>query len=87
MVGSVIHAIGALEFEDSLRIGVLPGGCWYILLTALSLESILISSWGAGWSWVYLPHGPLSDQDPTCLIPNISAINVKLLHGINIKLA
>ena len=25
----VIKAIARLEFEDALRTGVLPGGCWY----------------------------------------------------------
>ena len=25
----VIEAIARLEFEDGLRTGVLPGGCWY----------------------------------------------------------
>ena len=28
VVDPVIEAIARLEFEDGLRIGVLPGGCW-----------------------------------------------------------
>ena len=28
VAGSVIQATGTLEFEDGLRTGVLPGGCW-----------------------------------------------------------
>ena len=29
VAGPVIEAIARLEFEDGLRTGVLPGGCWY----------------------------------------------------------
>ena len=29
VAGSVIQATGKVEFEDGLRTGVLPGGCWY----------------------------------------------------------
>ena len=29
IVDPVIEAIARLEFEDGLRMGVLPGGCWY----------------------------------------------------------
>ena len=28
VAGSVIQATGTVEFEDGLRTGVLPGGCW-----------------------------------------------------------
>ena len=28
VVGSVIQATEAVEFEDFLKTGVLPGGCW-----------------------------------------------------------
>ena len=28
-VGTVIEAIVRLEFEDGLKKGVLPGGCWF----------------------------------------------------------
>ena len=28
VVGSVIQATGTVEFEDGLRMGVFPGGCW-----------------------------------------------------------
>ena len=28
VAGSVIQATGMVEFEDGLRTGVLPGGCW-----------------------------------------------------------
>ena len=28
VAGSVIQASGTVEFEDGLRTGVLPGGCW-----------------------------------------------------------
>ena len=28
VAGSVIQATGTVEFEDGLRMGVLPGGCW-----------------------------------------------------------
>ena len=29
VVGFVIQATGTVEFEDGLRTGVLPRGCWY----------------------------------------------------------
>ena len=32
MAGSVIQATGTVEFENGLRTGVLPGGCWYTVV-------------------------------------------------------
>ena len=44
MAGSVIQALGTVEFEDGLRKGVLSGGCW-----GPSLGSTPPGD--AGWAW------------------------------------
>ena len=51
VAGSVIQATGTVEFEDDLRTGVLPGGCWALRVAAPNLGSIPNPSGGAGWSW------------------------------------
>ena len=59
-----IKAIARLEFEDGLRMGVLPRGCWYPcdgrtlprINSKLPLECRLLL--GAVW----LSSGPLSEQ-------------------------
>ena len=42
MGGSVIQATGTMEFEDSLRMGVLPGGCWDSCVVANVVEEVLL---------------------------------------------
>ena len=52
MADFVIQAPGRVEFEDGLRMEVLPEGCaGALLVTALSPGSIPIPSQGADWSW------------------------------------
>ena len=51
VAGTVIQATRTVDFEDCLRTGVLPGGCWYPLAALLSPGSILHPGGDAGWSW------------------------------------
>ena len=48
----VIEAIARLEFEDGLRMGVLPEAADALRAAASILESIPNPSGGAGLSWV-----------------------------------
>ena len=38
MAGSVIQATGTVEFEDGLRMEVLPGGCWCPCMGGIKLQ-------------------------------------------------
>ena len=51
------------------------------------LESISNLSGGTGWSWIGCgcQKVPISDQIPTCLVPRISGIKLKLLCGVRIE--
>ena len=63
----VIEAIVRLEFEDSLRTGVLPGGFWYPCggLTLPRINSAPPRGCGLVMGVVQLSQEPLSNQIPT----------------------
>ena len=66
VAGSVIQATGTVEFEDGLRTGVLPGGCWYPCggCTYPRINSAPPGGCGLVIRAVWLSKGPLSDQIP-----------------------
>ena len=66
VAGSVIQATGTVEFEDGLRTGVLPGGCWYPCggRTYPRINSAPPGGCGLVMGAVWLSKGPLSDQIP-----------------------
>ena len=45
LAGSVIQAIGTVEFEDGLRTGVLQEDCWCTYSGHATLESDMARSW------------------------------------------
>ena len=82
MAGLVIQATGRTEFEDSLRTGVLLGGCTYPRINFKLLWGCeLVLGWGA------CQNDHISDQIPTCLILRISGIKLQLFCGVRIELA
>ena len=54
MAGSLIQATGTVEFEDGLRMGVLPSleAAGALVVSAPILDSIPNPLGDAGWSWV-----------------------------------
>ena len=48
----VFQAVVRLEFEDGLRTGVLPGGCWCPWGDRTYPRINTKPPWGAGWFWV-----------------------------------
>ena len=63
-----MKAVGALEAAESV------------------MESMSNPSGGVGWSWVGCgcQKDPISDQIPTCLVPQIYGIKIHLLCGVRI---
>ena len=84
MVGSVIQANGMVDFEDSLRMGVLSIGCWCPIQGSISKLPE-----GAGWFWVCCGchKDPISDKIPTYLVPHFGDTKLQLLCGGMIKMA
>ena len=72
VAGSVIQAPGTVDFEDGLRMGVLPE---VIVVTPLIPGSVPITSWR--WGLVLGVN-----QIPTCLVLRISGINLQLLCDV-----
>ena len=56
VASSVIQATGMVEFEDGLRTGVLPGGCWYPCGGRTYPRINFKPPWGSGLilDWVWL---------------------------------
>ena len=60
LTGSVIQATGTVKFEDGLRMGVLPGGCW-CSCGGSTYPRINIKpprGWGLVLGWMWLSEGP-----------------------------
>ena len=78
VAGPVIEAIARLEFEDGLRTGVLPGGCWYPC---------------GGCTYPMINSAPLCgcQKDPCqtkfrfCRVPRMGGIKLQLLYGVRIE--
>jgi len=89
VVGSVIQATGMVDFEDSLRMEVLSGGCWCPCVAAPILGSISKLPEGEGWFWVGCSchKDPISGRIPTYLVPHIGDTKLQLLCGVMIELA
>ena len=84
VAGSVIQATGTVEFEDGLRTGFLPGGCWYSFGRINSTPS-----GGASWSWGQCGchKEPCQTEFQLCWVLRMGGIKLQLLCGVRIQLA
>ena len=90
VAASVIQAIGTVEFEDGLRMGVLLGGCWYPWGSRTYPRTNTKPPWGCGLvlGWVWLSQGPhLQYKFQFCWGPRMGGIKLQLLCGVRIELA
>ena len=85
----VIEAIASLEFEDGLRMVVLPGCCWYHCggRTKPRINSAPPGGVGWSWGWCGCHKDPCQTKFQFCWVLRMGGIKLQLLCGVRTELA